>query len=99
MSFIVNFLRFIDMLLTGYTLVVVAAAVISWVNPDPNNPIVRGLRGITEPVFWQIRRRMPSSFGGLDFAPMIVIIAILFLQHVVIRSIIVSLIDTSVVVR
>ena len=65
---------------------VIASAVITWVNPDPMNPIVRALRGLTEPAYRQIRRVIPTNFGGLDIAPMLLILAILFLQEVVIRS-------------
>lgn len=59
----INILNFINMILTVYLWIVVAAAVITWVNPDPANPIVRFLRGVTEPVFYRIRRVIPTNFG------------------------------------
>ena len=72
----------------GYMWVVIIAAVISWVNPDPSNPIVRILRGLTEPVFRRIRRFIPTNFGGLDIAPLLVILVIVFIRSVLLRSLI-----------
>ncbi|MFH1148601.1 MAG: YggT family protein [Pseudomonadota bacterium] len=71
----------IDMALTVYMYILIARAVISWVNPDPYNPIVRFLYSVTEPVLYRIRRILPISFGGIDFSPMILILIIIFLQH------------------
>lgn len=68
------------MVLNIYMWIVIARAVLSWVNPDPNNPIVRFLYSATEPVLGAIRRTVPVYFGGIDFAPMIVILAIVFLE-------------------
>jgi YggT family protein len=86
MALFYNLLSFISMILSLYMWIVIASAVITWVNPDPMNPIVRALRGLTEPAYRQIRRVIPTNFGGLDIAPMLLILAILFLQEVVIRS-------------
>lgn len=88
MIFLINLLKFVNTLLTVYLWIVVAAAVITWVNPDPGNPIVRFLRGITEPVFYRIRRIIPTNFGGIDIAPMILIFAIMFIQYVVISGLV-----------
>ncbi len=84
MVFLDGILRFVSMILNLYMWVVIAAAVITWVNPDPNNPIVRFLHGVTEPVLYRIRRLIPTSFGGLDIAPMLLIFAIIFVNNVVI---------------
>ena len=67
--------------------VVIAAAVISWVSPDPRNPIVRFLYGVTEPVLYRIRRLIPTSFGGIDIAPMLLILAIIFVKMVILNTI------------
>lgn len=72
--------------LTFYMWIVIAGAVLSWVNPDPYNPIVRFINNATEPVFYQIRKRLPVNFGGLDISPIIVILAIIFLQTFVVNS-------------
>lgn len=69
-----------------YWWIVIASAVLSWVNPDPYNPIVRFLRKATEPVFYQIRKHIPVSFGGMDLSPIIVFLIILFLQNFVVGS-------------
>jgi YggT family protein len=63
-----------------YMWIVIARAVISWVSPDPYNPIVQFLYRATEPVLEPIRRRMPGGGFGIDFSPLIVIFAIYFLQ-------------------
>lgn len=66
--------------------IVVARAVLSWVNPDPYNPIVRFINSVTEPVLYQIRRRLPVSFGGLDLSPIIVFLAVIFLRKFLVES-------------
>lgn len=74
--------------LSIYMWIVIASAVLSWVNPDPYNPIVRFLRKATEPVFYQIRKHLPVTFGGLDMSPMVVFLVIIFLQNFVVKSLI-----------
>jgi YggT family protein len=61
-----------------YMWVIIIRALISWVNPDPWNPIVRFLYQVTEPVLRPIRRLLPNS--AIDFSPLIVILCIYFLQ-------------------
>ncbi|MDA8169732.1 MAG: YggT family protein [Nitrospiraceae bacterium] len=75
----------LDVVLTIYMWIVIIAALISWVNPDPYNPIVRFLYRATEPVFYRIRR-ITGVAGGIDFSPMIVILIILFIKYFVIAS-------------
>lgn len=72
--------------LTIYMWVIIARAVLSWVNPDPYNPIVRFIYNVTEPVMHWIRSRIPVSFGGIDISPIIVLLAIIFLQKFVVGS-------------
>lgn len=67
------------MVLNGYMWLIVARAVLSWVNPDPYNPIVRFIHNVTEPVLYRLRSRLPLYFGGIDFTPMVLILAIIFL--------------------
>jgi YggT family protein len=69
-----------------YMYVVIAHAILSWVNPDPYNPIVRLINQITEPVLYRIRRHIPTNFGGIDFAPFIVLLLIFFLQSFLVRT-------------
>ena len=70
--------KILDIALNFYMWIIIARAVVSWVNPDPFNPIIRFLNAVTEPVLYQIRRRLPINFGGIDFSPIIVILAIIF---------------------
>jgi YggT family protein len=69
-----------------YMWIVIARAVLSWVSPDPYNPIVRFIHTVTEPVLYRIRRRLPVVFGGIDLAPVIVFLAIMFLENFVVSS-------------
>src|SRR5512143_1037435 len=75
----------LDFLLTAYMWIVIISALLSWVNPDPYNPIVRFLYGATEPVLRPIRKRMPRGMG-IDFSPMIVVAVIIFIQIVVVKT-------------
>ncbi len=70
----------LHIVLNLYMWIVIARALLSWVNPDPYNPIVRFLYNATEPVLYAIRKRVPIFFGGIDFSPMIVILIIYFLD-------------------
>jgi YggT family protein len=76
----------VNMLLTLYMWIVIARAVISWVNPDPYNPIVRFLYSVTEPVLYRLRRALPLYAGGIDFSPILVFVVILFLQRFLVQS-------------
>ncbi len=77
-------IRFVGWLLDIYSYIIIAAALISWVSPDPRNPIVQFLRQITEPVLGPVRRLLPPwKTGGLDFSPIIVLIAIQFIERVI----------------
>lgn len=86
-NFLVGFAKILDMALTIYFWIIVIRALISWVNPDPYNPIVRFLYQVTEPVLYRIRKIVPYM-GGLDLSPLIVIFIIYFFQWAVIPSII-----------
>jgi len=79
-NFLNSIATLIDFILSAYMWIVIGRAVISWVNPDPYNPIVRFLREVTDPVLDRIRRFIPLFGGGIDFTPMILILLILFLR-------------------
>jgi len=76
----------LDLGLTIYMWLIIARALLSWVNPDPFNPIVRFLYNVTEPVMGYVRRRVPIVFGGLDLSPILVLLAIVFLQKFLVAS-------------
>ena len=63
-----------------YKWVVIISALLSWVRPDPYNPIVQMLYRLTEPVYAKIRNIIPTTFGGMDLAPLILIFALIFLE-------------------
>jgi YggT family protein len=77
-----------DIVLSLYMWIVIIAALISWVNPDPYNPIVRFLYSVTEPVFRPIRRLIGFRLGPIDISPLVVILAIMFIQRFLIHSLI-----------
>jgi YggT family protein len=85
-NFLIAIARILDIGLSLYMYIIIARALISWVNPDPYNPIVRFLNSITEPVLYRIRRKLPLFFGGMDFSPIVVILAIIFIQSFVVQS-------------
>ncbi len=75
----------INYILNIYFYIIIARALISWVNPDPYNQIVQFLYKITEPVLHHIRRRIPIAYG-IDFSPIIVLFIIFFLQEFFVKS-------------
>ncbi len=78
----------LNMVLWLYMWIIIARAVLSWVSPDPYNPIVRFIHNVTEPVLYRVRSMIPLGFGGIDFSPIIVILIIYFLQNFVVTSLV-----------
>jgi len=78
--FLVALANVLDMALSLYMWIIIIRALLSWVNPDPYNPIVRFIYGITEPVLARIRRFLPP-LGGIDLSPIVAILAIVFLKQ------------------
>ncbi len=76
----------LNMLLSMYWWIILARVVISWVNPDPYNQIVRFLSSATDPLLYRVRRALPVTFSGIDFSPIVVIAAIYFLQIFLVGS-------------
>lgn len=77
-------------LINVYIWVVIIAALLSFVNPDPYNQVVQILYRLTNPAYQFVRRYMRTDFNGLDFAPLIIIIGLQIIE-VVIRSLLHSL--------
>ncbi|MDY0292364.1 MAG: YggT family protein [Desulfuromonadaceae bacterium] len=73
----------VDLAFSLYIIILVARAVISWVNPDPYNPIVRFLHRATDPVLYRIQRLIPLQFGGIDFSPLVLLLGLSFVQRIV----------------
>lgn len=76
----------LSLFLTLYLYLVIARALLSWVNPDPYNPIVRFLHNATEPLLYRVRRVVPMIAGGIDLSPIILIAAIYFLLEFLVGS-------------
>jgi YggT family protein len=76
----------LDYALWAYMWILIGRIIVSWVNADYSNPIVRFLYAATEPVLEPVRRRLPLFAGGLDLSPIVVWVAIIFLQRFLIRS-------------
>ncbi|MSN96028.1 YggT family protein [Campylobacter sp. FMV-PI01] len=70
----------LHLVISVYIFVIIIAAVLSFANPDPYNKLVQVVYRLTEPVYDLIRRKIPTSFGGLDFAPLIVILVLQFID-------------------
>ena len=85
-NFLAAVAKVLDIALTIFMWVIIARAILSWVSPDPYNPIVRFIHNVTEPVLYQVRRRIPLNFGGMDFSPIIILLAVIFLQQFVVQS-------------
>jgi YggT family protein len=76
----------IHAILWFYMWLIIIRALLSWVNPDPYNQIVRIIYNITEPVLYRIRALIPINFGGIDLSPLIVILGLVFLNEFLIKS-------------
>lgn len=94
-NFLTALAQVLGMLIRAYMWIVIIRALISWVNPDPYNPIVRFLQTATDPVLYRIRRLVPASFGGIDFSPFLLIAGLMFLEFFLVQS----LFDLSVQLR
>uniref|UniRef100_A0A7C4AK07 YggT family protein n=1 Tax=Thermodesulfovibrio aggregans TaxID=86166 RepID=A0A7C4AK07_9BACT len=86
-NFIIALGKILDIILSVYSFIVIIAAILSWVNPDPYHPIVRFLYGITEPVLRPIRKLLPFRLP-VDISPLILLGIIYFLQKFLIESLI-----------
>ena len=85
-NFVKSLATILHILLNLYMWIFIIRALISWVNPDPYNPIVRFLYNITDPVMDRVRRYLPLNFGGIDITPMIIILALIFLDSFLVPS-------------
>ena len=90
MFILANFLKatafVLDSVLLIYMWIIIIRALASWLNPDPYNPIVQFLYSITEPVMYRVRQVLPMSGMGIDFSPLIIILAIMFLRMFLVQS-------------
>lgn len=85
-NFLAAAVKIIDLLLNLYMWMVIIRAILSWVSINPYNPLVRFLHQTTDPVLYEIRRRLPIGGFGIDISPVIVILAIVFLRSALVPS-------------
>jgi len=76
----------LDMLLNLYFWVIFARAILSWIRPDPYNPIVRTICKLVDPVTYRISRIIPTRIGMVDIAPFVLMLAIIFAQKFLVAT-------------
>lgn len=79
--------QLVDLVFTIYSYIVIGRAIISWVNPDPYNPIVRFLHNATEPVLDRMRRVLPLQFSGIDFSPIVLLLGLFLIKGILLQFI------------
>ena len=87
-NFLIATAQVLHIVLQLYMWLVIIRALLTWVNPDPRNFIVRFLQNATDPLMYRVRRILPLVFGGLDLTPMVVILAIIFLDTFLVTTLI-----------
>lgn len=85
MPFIIALVQVLHLVITAYTWIIVAAALVSWVNPDPYNKIVQLLYRVTEPVYDLVRKFIRTNFGGIDISPIIVLLGLMIIDKTMIN--------------
>ncbi|MCY4486261.1 MAG: YggT family protein [Deltaproteobacteria bacterium] len=85
-NFIEALAGLLNVVITLYVWVIIARAVISWVNADPYNPIVRMLCNLTDPVLYRLRQALPMAFGGIDMSPVVALLILWFLRVFLVQS-------------
>jgi YggT family protein len=85
-NFVLALARVLEIAITAYIWIIIARALLSWVSPDPYNPIVRFLYRVTEPVLRPIRYRLPTLSMGLDLSPLVLILVLTFLDWFLVSS-------------
>ena len=84
-AFVYALVQIVHTVITIYIWVVIIAALVTWVRPDPFNPIVQTLYRLTEPVYARIRRYIPTTIGGIDLSPIVVILGLQFIDIFLMR--------------
>ncbi len=88
-NFILAIANIFNAVLNLYFWIIIIASILSWVQPDPYNPIVRILHGLTEPLFYRIRKWIPFSYiGGLDLSPLFALLIITFIKDFFIQTVV-----------
>ncbi|MDR1285074.1 MAG: YggT family protein [Campylobacteraceae bacterium] len=82
-ALLLSLLQTLRVLINIYLFVIILSSLISWVQPNPYNPLVQFLRRVTEPVYALIRRVIPTTFGMIDIAPLIVCVVLIFISNLI----------------
>lgn len=85
-NFVSALATILNYVLEIYTWVIIIRALISWVNPDPYNPVVQFLYKVTEPVLHPLRKLMRTYSTGIDLSPLVAILIIMFLKQFLVSS-------------
>jgi YggT family protein len=85
-NFLLSVARVLDILITLLYWIIIIRALISWVNPDPFNPIVQFLQRVTEPILNPIRKALKMQFWAFDISPIIAILCLIFIQSFLVRT-------------
>lgn len=85
-NFVSALATILNYVLEIYTWIIIIRALISWVNPDPYNPVVQFLYKVTEPVLYPLRKMMRTYSTGIDLSPLVVILIIMFLKQFLVSS-------------
>lgn len=78
--------QLLDTVIRLYSFVLLGRVIVSWVNADPYNPIVRFLYNATEPVLYRVRRTLPVVLGGIDLSPLVVFFGLEFVRYFLVAS-------------
>ena len=78
--------KLLDFVINAYILVIIVSAVMSWLSPDPYNPIVRFIHSVVDPFLDVIRRTLPFLVGPMDFTPIVAILILYFTQNFLVNS-------------
>lgn len=84
-TFIVAIAQILDMVINIYIWVIIIASLITWVQPDPYNPIVQILNRLSEPAYRFVKSLIPTVIGGIDLAPIVIILGLQFISLFVIK--------------
>lgn len=85
-NFVTGLAYVLDTLLNIYFWIILIRAVLSWIQPNPYNPLVRTVCRLVDPVTYKLSRMIPTRLGAIDFAPFILMLLIVFLQRFLVRS-------------
>lgn len=85
-NFLIALAQVLDFLLWAYLWILIARVVISWIDADPYNPIVRFIFNLTEPVLEKVRERLPILASGFDLSPIVASLAIWFIKRFLVQS-------------